>query len=501
MAEVQDKARRNDNDREESISQLFFNLVTCTFQTVFGYICLDVCVSISLHYISQEINPIANAGYGFALTCVYMILTPFGFGLNQSLNMHTSQALGANKITLAKGYFNLNLYVIPATLIPLGIFLLILKYPLSLIMAEDQRQQTSDYSQEFLYYLIPAFILAFQFESVKCFMVAHKVTYPFTIIHFCTLLTHWLFCWIFIVYFQWGVPGAGAVIILTEIFNIIGLVLFVENTDLKKEIFDGTKILPDLDRFKKFGLQYIKTSVPIVLHIFSELFVFFTLSFIALSLGISEMNAHMGLQNMCGIYFRIPICLSIALMTFVGTEMGRANIKLAKIYVLLGVIIFIIACAFSSFLIWSQRESLANFYSSNQDENEFTLRAKQIFLDTIPWLIGGMLIVDGLQGTLSGALKGINKINLVFYSTILAYYVICLPIVSIFAYKWGLDQGVVGIWQGFGIANLILAILDLFILFTVDWDQESKNIIERVESQNQIELNTLIELEVKQANV
>ncbi|CAD8200488.1 unnamed protein product [Paramecium octaurelia] len=54
MPEVQDKARRNNNDREESISQLFFNLVTCTFQTEFGYICLDVCVSISLHYISQE---------------------------------------------------------------------------------------------------------------------------------------------------------------------------------------------------------------------------------------------------------------------------------------------------------------------------------------------------------------------------------------------------------------------------------------------------------------
>ncbi|CAD8051919.1 unnamed protein product [Paramecium primaurelia] len=501
MAESLEKLGKNDKNQEESISRLFFNLVTCTFQTMFGYICLDVCVSISLHYIAQEINPVANAGYGFSLTCVYMILTPFAFGLNQSLNMHTSQALGAKKVSLAKGYFNLNNYVIFFTLIPLGILLLILKYPLSLIMAEDQRQQTSDYSQEFLYYLIPAFILAFEFESVKCFMVAHKVTYPFTIIHFCTLLTHWFFCWLFIVYFKWGVPGAGFVIILTEVFNIIGLVIFVENTDLKKNIFDGTKILLDVDRFKKFGFQYIRTSIPIVLHIFSELFVFFTLSFIALSLGVSEMNAHLGLQNMCGVYFRIPISLSIAMMSFVGTEMGRANIKLAKMYIFLGVIIFIIACAISSLFIWYKKESLANFYASYQHEDEFTIKAKQIFLDTIPWLIGGMLVVDGLQGTLSGALKGINKINLVFYSTIIAYYIICLPIVSFFAYSWGLDQGVVGIWQGFGIANLILAILDLTILFTVDWEQESKNIIKRVETHNEIELKTLIELEDEKQNM
>lgn len=80
---------------------------------------------------------------------------------------------------------------------------------------------------------------------------------------------------------------------------------------------------------------------------------------------------------MCGIYFSInitiilgvPISLSIAMMSFVGTEMGRANIKLAKIYVLLGVSIFIIACAVSSLLIWNQKELLANFYASSQDEN------------------------------------------------------------------------------------------------------------------------------------
>ncbi|CAD8208725.1 unnamed protein product [Paramecium pentaurelia] len=496
MAEKQSKIGDH-NDKEESIIQLFLNLITCTFQTVFGYICLDVCVSISLHYITQEINPTSNAGYGFALTCVSMILAPIGFGLNQSLNMHTSQALGAKKESLAKSYLNVNFYVILITLIPLGILLLIAKYPLSLIMAEDQREQTSDYSQQFLYYLIPAFILAYEFESVKCFMVAHKVTYPFTIIHFSTLLTHWFFCWLFISCFKWGVPGAGIVIILTEVFNIVGLVLIVQNSDLKNEIFDGTKILLDIDRFTSLGFQYIKTSIPIVLHLFSEFFVFFSLSFIALSLGVSEMNAHMGVQNICGIYFKIPISLSIAMMSFVGNEMGKANIRLAKIYITMGVSIFTITCLISSLLVWNLQEQLATFYTSNQEQNKLAHKAEQIFLDTLPWMIGCVLFVDGLKGTLSGALKGINKINLVFYSTIISMYVICLPIVSILTYSWGFNQGVVGIWQGFGIANLILCILDLTILFTVDFDKESQAIIARVEIQNEIELKCFLQTEAE----
>ena len=71
--------------------------------------------------------------------------------------------------------------------------------------------------------MIPAVILAVEFESAKIFMIAHKITYPFMFIHFTTLLTHWLFSWLFIIKFEWGVFGAGIVIIITEVFNIIGL--------------------------------------------------------------------------------------------------------------------------------------------------------------------------------------------------------------------------------------------------------------------------------------
>lgn len=34
--------------------------------------------------------------------------------------------------------------------------------------------------------------------------------------------------------------------------------------------------------------------------------------------------------------------------------------------------------------------------------------------DVFPWMIYGIVIADGFQGTISGALKGINQINLVF---------------------------------------------------------------------------------------
>ena len=113
--------------------------------------------------------------------------------------MHTSQALGDKKIQLAKRFFNINLYVMLFLLLPLGaVLLVIVKFPLSLTINESEREETSEIAREFLYYLIPAVVLAMEFESAKIFMIAHKITYPFTFIHFITLGLHWFFSWFLI---------------------------------------------------------------------------------------------------------------------------------------------------------------------------------------------------------------------------------------------------------------------------------------------------------------
>lgn len=52
----------------------------------------------------------------------------------------------------------------------------------------------------------------------------------------------------------------------------------------------------------------------------------------------------------------IPISLSIALMSFVGSEMGKGNIKIAKIYVAIGMAIFLVTCILCSIWIWFLRD-------------------------------------------------------------------------------------------------------------------------------------------------
>lgn len=51
-------------------------------------------------------------------------------------------------------------------------------------------------------------------------------------------------------------------------------------------------------------------------------------------------------------FLGIPISLSIAMMSFVGSEMGKGNTKRAKFYVAAGLAIFAVSCAICSILIW-----------------------------------------------------------------------------------------------------------------------------------------------------
>lgn len=65
------------------------------------YVLTYVLRSVFIMWLSTEYNDIFryggavnNAGYGFAYTCMNILIVPFGFGFNQSLNIHAAQALG-----------------------------------------------------------------------------------------------------------------------------------------------------------------------------------------------------------------------------------------------------------------------------------------------------------------------------------------------------------------------------------------------------------------------
>ena len=89
-------------------------------------------------------------------------------------------------------------------------------------------------------------------------------------------------------------------------------------------------------------------------------------------------------------------------MSFVGNEMGQNNIINAKKYTWAGVAIFTLITGILATLIGVFRNSWTDFYTDKPE-------IKEIMLDVLPWILVGILGIDGLQGTINGSLKGIEK--------------------------------------------------------------------------------------------
>lgn len=72
---------------------------------------------------------------------------------------------------------------------------------------------------------------------------------------------------------------------------------------------------------------------------------------------------------------------------------------------------------------------------------------------------------------MSGALKGIEKKDLVLNSTLIVYFLIGIPLILILTFTWGFDYKLRGIWLGFGVANTILSTIYVFSLFSANWHE------------------------------
>lgn len=155
----------------------------------------------------------------------------------------------------------------------------------------------SDSTWIYLKYALFANFIALQFEGLKTYTIANQINYPFPIVHTISTVSHFGFCYLFIVHLEQGVSGAGIAIVLTETLNILVFIIIILATDLKSTIFFRVKWIWSLKKHWRLTKNYVKRSILFVLHMFVDFFAFFALSFFALYLGTSDMNAYQFITN------------------------------------------------------------------------------------------------------------------------------------------------------------------------------------------------------------
>ncbi|KAJ1540104.1 hypothetical protein HK096_011596, partial [Nowakowskiella sp. JEL0078] len=85
---------------------------------------------------------------------------------------------------------------------------------------------------------------------------------------------------------------------------------------------------------------------------------------------------------------------------------------------------------------------------------------------------------DAIGAIGGGILRGCGRQSIGAWANLVAYYIIGIPfgIVAAFAWKFGL----VGVWAGLTIALCLVSLIEIVVVFRLDWREESQKALVRV---------------------
>ena len=169
-------------------------------------------------------------------------------------------------------------------------------------------------------------------------------------------------------------------------------------------------------------------------------------------LGVNALAGHQIAINLASISYMMAAGLSTAGMIRVSNQIGRGNFKAMKeaglvVYAMAMVFMFTTAVIFISF-----REFLPTLYID--DPEVISLSASLL-------IIAGLFqLSDGAQVIGLGVLRGMEDVKVPTLVTLIAYWVIGLPLGYVLAFEFGFAEK--GIWYGLLIGLSITAFLLYF---------------------------------------
>jgi MATE family multidrug resistance protein len=202
---------------------------------------------------------------------------------------------------------------------------------------------------------------------------------------------------------------------------------------------------------KGFG-ELVRVGVPIGVLAGVEGGFFTCVTFLMGQLGTITLAAHQIALQTAVVTFTIPLGISMAATVRVGQLMGQENPKGARLAGFVSIAIAALFMALMGILFWTIPGTIVSLYIDTAEPANATVisLAKRLL-----GVAAMFQIVDGIQVTAAGALRGLKDTRIPLLIGILAYWGIGLPC----GYTLGLVLGFggVGLWWGFAIGLAVAA--------------------------------------------
>jgi MATE family multidrug resistance protein len=201
--------------------------------------------------------------------------------------------------------------------------------------------------------------------------------------------------------------------------------------------------------------ELLRISVPMGTTVMMEAGLFISAALLVSTLGATTVDSHQIAINVASITFMLPLGLAMATTVRVGRAAGAGDAQAVRYAGFVGVGASLLTQLVSSVVMATFPYTIAALYTA--DSAVVALAAKLLLFAAV------FQFSDGIQVTANGALRGLKDTTVPVLLTVLAYWVVGMPIGYVLAFHEGL--GVYGMWIGL-VAGLTAAAVLLLTRFT-----------------------------------
>ena len=393
---------------------------------------------------------VAAISIGNAITATILII---GIGLLLSISPVLSKKRGEKQDI--KHYFKISiLYALFLSLIT-GIIALATVPIIPLIGFEKQLIPNI---QNYIYICSFSFAGAYLYQVLKEFLQTYERVGFANAVSIIGIFLNLLLCWIF-VFGKCGIPSigvSGLAVATLIVRSLMGLSLLCYCWKyFKAEFAIDTAYLKEL-----FRIGY-----PMALSLILEFSAFNAITLIAGKIGTIPVAAHNIALTLASVTFMVPLAISNALGVKVGYAYGAKNYNDIKENFFAGLAISLCFMCVFAFLYFTVPTNLIGFFSAD----------KEIILtgSSLLFIIAIFQVFDGVQVTISGALRGLGYTKPIFATMLIGYWIIGIPIGIYLAFFKKLS--IYGLWIGLALSIFVCSIV--FSIFLHKKLKEIKTIL------------------------
>lgn len=412
-----------------------------------GQVTVHVADSMMVGRLGKE--PLAGASFANSIFMVFLVM---GIGMSYAITPQTAQADGENDIPkLAE--------ILKHGVLINTIFGFLLAFIIvsgeDLLWFLNQPEIVVELSLPYLkiiaYSLIPFMVYqAFrQFaEGLGFTKQSMYITIGGNIVN---LILNYIFIFGKLGFEPMGLYGAGLATLISRIFMAILMVSFVYFNHRFSQYWHALT-------FAKFSWKLVRINLnlgfPMAFQLIFEISTFSLAAIMIGWMGTVQLAAHQIAINMASITYMISLGIAAAATIRVGNQFGQKDYKTMRNAAMTCLIMAIGFMSIAAIIFILGRHFLPTLYI----EDIQVINQAAILL-----IVAGLFqLSDGVQVIALGALRGMSDVKIPTFITLVAYWIIGLPLGYVFGFT--LNQGALGVWYGL-LAGLTIAAVLLFIRF------------------------------------